>query len=166
MRPDGYVFNAYVRHANGNTYERWLSPDAYHRKSVQAACDGARHRAKKKNLPFDIDTQYLLSIFPSDSICPALLTPMVWGGECRGTSPSLDRRIGALGYVRGNVEFISHKANTIKADATTEEIFAVAEEQVCRRAHAGLARQTARSCEEGRFRRRDQAPAHAGEGEA
>jgi hypothetical protein len=51
---------------------------------------------------------------------------MVWGIGVNDNSPSLDRKTPELGYVRGNVAFISTKANRIKSNATTEEIFAVA----------------------------------------
>lgn len=55
-------------------------------------------------------------------------TPLVWelgrgGGD---NNPALDRKVPALGYVRGNVTFISNKANRIKSNATTEEILSVA----------------------------------------
>lgn len=40
----------------------------------------------------------------------------------RATSPSVDRIVPALGYVPGNVRVISHRANTLKCDATTEEL--------------------------------------------
>jgi hypothetical protein len=41
-------------------------------------------------------------------------------------SPSLDRRVPELGYVKGNVEVISMKANAIKSYAAPEEIMLVA----------------------------------------
>jgi hypothetical protein len=60
-------------------------------------------------------------------MCPALRIPLVWGGEGgRSNSPSLDKKVPALGYVRGNVAFMSNKANQIKSNATTEEVFRVA----------------------------------------
>lgn len=40
-------------------------------------------------------------------------------------APSLDRLVPALGYVRGNVRVISHRANRLKGDALIEEIEAV-----------------------------------------
>lgn len=48
----------------------------------------------------------------------------------KGTNPNsatLDRLIPKLGYVPGNVAVISDRANRIKADATVEEITAVAD---------------------------------------
>ena len=40
-------------------------------------------------------------------------------------SPSLDRIIPEKGYVKGNVIIVSHKANTIKSDASPKEIWRV-----------------------------------------
>ena len=41
--------------------------------------------------------------------------------------PSLDRIIPELGYVKGNVVFISMRANSIKQDATEQELYLVAD---------------------------------------
>lgn len=122
-RGDGLVFDAY-RPDGG---ELWLRPDAFHRKRVITANCAARRRAKRKAVPFDIDTDYLLSIFPADRKCPALGIEMVWGGTERMSSPSLDRLEPSKGYVRGNVQWLSHRANTIKTNATTAQICAVAD---------------------------------------
>lgn len=71
---------------------------------------GAKYRAAQKGIPFDL--------VPEDisipTICPVLGTPM--------EKPTLDRIEGHLGYVRGNVAVISHRANRIKSDATLDEL--------------------------------------------
>jgi hypothetical protein len=53
----------------------------------------------------------------------------VWGGEGddRNNSPSLDRVVPELGYVEGNVVWISNRANILKRDAAWEELQRVAE---------------------------------------
>jgi hypothetical protein len=91
----------------------------------------AKRRAKRKNLPFNLDKDYLKSIVQTH--CPVFKTSFVW--ECSGlgkgftkpNSPSLDRIIPELGYVKGNMVFISHLANKIKQDATEKELYAVAD---------------------------------------
>ena len=82
---------------------------------------GARFRAKKEGLPFDL-TVGDLSI---PDTCPVLGTPMShnWGTAGHdGNSPSLDRIVPALGYVKGNVAVISLRANRMKSDASLDEL--------------------------------------------
>jgi hypothetical protein len=58
--------------------------------------------------------------------CPVLGIPLIVGrGHARDTSPSLDRIDPTKGYVPGNVAVISHKANTMKSNATIDEIRAL-----------------------------------------
>jgi len=91
----------------------------------------ARKRAKKKNVPFDIDAGCIRSIAPSH--CPILGMPLEWstyrglGQRPLPNSPSLDRIDPSKGYIKGNVWIISYKANTIKSNATHEELKLVTE---------------------------------------
>lgn len=73
----------------------------------------AKYRAKKFARDFNL-TEDDITI---PEICPVLGTPM--------TSPSLDRKDNALGYVRGNVFVISLRANTLKNDANIAELEAI-----------------------------------------
>jgi hypothetical protein len=98
---------------------------------TNAMVRNARDRAKDKDLPFDIDHEYIRSIVPSH--CPIFGTPLEWSVR-RGSksiplpnSPSLDRIDPSRGYVRGNVWIISNRANTIKSDASHEELKLVTE---------------------------------------
>ena len=89
----------------------------------------AKVRAKFKKLPFNITADYIKSITPSDMICPALGIQMKAGQtvkESKINSPSLDRLIPELGYVKGNIVIVSNRANTIKRDATPEELMKIA----------------------------------------
>ena len=53
--------------------------------------------------------------------CPVLGIPLkVLSGS--DNSPTLDRVDNRLGYIRGNVAVISHRANTIKNSASIEEL--------------------------------------------
>jgi hypothetical protein len=85
----------------------------------------AKARAEKKGIPFNLE----LSDIAIPSHCPILGVKLEVsfkksGGE-RG-SPSLDRIIPSLGYVKGNIMVISKRANQIKTDASLEEIEKVA----------------------------------------
>jgi hypothetical protein len=48
------------------------------------------------------------------------------GGILLPNSPSLDRIDPSKGYVKGNVWIVSHRGNTIKNDATHDELKAIA----------------------------------------
>lgn len=86
-----------------------------------------KSEAKKQNIPFDLDLDYLFNI--ANDVCPILNIRLSWGerkGKATDNSPSLDKFNPKLGYIKGNVTWISFKANTIKNNATSEEIQAVA----------------------------------------
>lgn len=81
-----------------------------------------RHRAKILGVPFDLREEDI--VLPK--ICPVLGFPLEVGeGRLQFNSPSVDRIIPSRGYVTGNVKVISYRANTIKLNATIEEVEAV-----------------------------------------
>lgn len=87
----------------------------------------ARHRAKERNIPFDISDADL----PIPIVCPilniSLKVNICRGNGGRGDSYSLDRIDPTKGYTKGTVQVISHKANKMKSNATREELLAFAE---------------------------------------
>ena len=86
-----------------------------------------RSEAKRQNVVFDVDLDYFFSI--ANDVCPILGIALSWGerkGKATDNSPSLDKIIPSLGYVKGTVAWISFKANTIKSNATADEVQAVA----------------------------------------
>ena len=89
-----------------------------------------RNRAVAKGIPFEIDVKYVRSILPEDMICPVLGIKMEHG-DCdehgRNNSPSIDKIDPAKGYVKGNVQVISKLANSMKQNATPEELIKFAE---------------------------------------
>lgn len=106
-----------ARYANIDTIERWL---VFPLKS-------ARIRAREKNLPFNLTKQHLSSIWTG--MCPIFNTPLSWKVK-HGVNPdnmaTLDRIVPSKGYVEGNVVFLSNRANRIKNDASSRELFAIA----------------------------------------
>lgn len=85
-----------------------------------------KHHAKKNNIPFTITLEYVISLICDE--CPILGIPLSWtvrSEKVTHNSPSLDRIIPELGYVEGNVCWISAKANTIKNNGTAEEHLAI-----------------------------------------
>jgi hypothetical protein len=82
----------------------------------------AKGRAAEKGVPFTI----ALSDIHVPARCPVLGVAFERGaGSPQANSPSLDRIDPAKGYVPGNVQVISHRANTLKNNATLEEIEAL-----------------------------------------
>lgn len=80
----------------------------------------AKRRAKQKKLEFTITKEHV----KIPEFCPILGIPLHsnWGGSACDNSPSLDRIDSAKGYVPGNVMIISFRANTLKNNATLEEL--------------------------------------------
>lgn len=106
------------------------APLRVHRPKSQGcrACVLLRHafsRARERGLPFTLTPEYVESIY--NETCPYLGLPLGAGvGRLVRTSPTLDRIIPAAGYVEGNVEIISHVANTMKSEALPDELVAFA----------------------------------------
>lgn len=83
-------------------------------------------RAGRGGLPFDLTPEDLK--IPSN--CPVLGIPLfrnVGGKRPTANSPSVDRIIPELGYTKGNIQIISHRANVMKNDASPEELRKFAE---------------------------------------
>ena len=81
--------------------------------------NAAKERAKKREWNFDID--------PWDceipETCPVLSIPLVKGkGKQHAGSPTLDRVDSSKGYIKGNVRVISQRANSLKQDASIEQL--------------------------------------------
>jgi hypothetical protein len=93
--------------------------------------NGAKKRAKKKNLNFNLDHEYIKNI--TTNICPVFNVNLIYASSNKGAgypdphAAALDRIIPELGYVKGNVVFISNWANTIKSNATEKELYLVAD---------------------------------------
>jgi hypothetical protein len=78
----------------------------------------ARNRARRKGLPFNIEVADI--IIPD--VCPILQIPFDMSGNRSQYSPSLDRIIPDLGYVKGNIMVVCDKANAMKNCATFDEL--------------------------------------------
>ena len=117
-----YIEDKYKDYAEHSANYRIKHPEG-------VLCSMAKRRAKKKGLEFNIDnTDIDIPI-----LCPILGIPIVkiyTKGKSTGptsNSPSLDRIDNSKGYVKDNVRVISHKANTMKHNATSLELVRFAE---------------------------------------
>lgn len=94
------------------------------RKDVKKSLlEAAQNRARVKTLPIDITLEDI--IVPSH--CPILGIELI-KSEIKASdgSPSLDRIIPDKGYVKGNIQVISRKANIMKSNATFLELLSFA----------------------------------------
>lgn len=86
----------------------------------------ARERAARKGIAFAIG---LADIPPIPELCPVLGIKLE--RSCSGnpgpSSPALDRIVPSLGYVPGNLQWLSHRANIMKSDASAKELLMFAE---------------------------------------
>ena len=79
----------------------------------------AKNRSEEKNVPFNITKEDIIFV----EICPLLNIPLNWeGGPRDKNTPSLDRVIPELGYIKGNVRIISNLANMMKSYASAQEL--------------------------------------------
>lgn len=141
IRNDGLVF---IRYKRGKEY--WASKEtlnelrnkdllANNKQSLdkighaRKIISGRKRYAKQANIPFLVSVDEILQDLPE--ICPVLGISLSWGirkGQKgnKDTSPSLDRFNSNLGYIPGNVFWISQLANRIKSNFNFDQINAVA----------------------------------------
>ena len=114
---------------NAKNRERF-DPNAISKTTEYKMLARAKSRAKKNNLPFNIELADI--IIPER--CP-LLGIKIESTEFRNSpnNPSLDKIIPEKGYTKDNVWVISNRANTLKNDATLTELKTLVEnlEMLC-----------------------------------
>ena len=77
---------------------------------------------KQRGIEFSLTQEYLEGIWTG--VCPVFGIKIILGAQGKGShiSAHLDRRDPSKGYVVGNVNWISGRANRIKYDASLEEL--------------------------------------------
>lgn len=96
----------------------------------------AKHRAKSKGLPFDIDRDFLLKLW-EDQEGRCALTKELFDlriedeklTTAKRNSPSIDRIEPSKGYVKGNVRLVTFQVNMAKGFYTDEDFY-----DMCRKA--------------------------------
>ena len=86
----------------------------------------AKKRSSRDGIPFSLTIDDIPEV---PKVCPVLGFEMVanlGGNGSRFNSPTLDRIRPDLGYIPSNIQIISQRANSIKTNATPEEIQKVA----------------------------------------
>lgn len=85
-------------------------------------CSKARSRSQYLKVPFDLTPEYLESIWTG--YCPVLKEKIHLYEVDRSDefAAELDRFKPELGYVQGNVTFLSRRVNRLKNNVTTKEL--------------------------------------------
>ena len=83
----------------------------------------AKRRAKRKGQNFSISISDLGDI---PKTCPLLGIKIDSYSEEQKYHPSIDRIDSNKGYIKGNVMIISHRANMLKNNADSDELFSIA----------------------------------------
>lgn len=125
-RLDGMIFSQYdyanVR-SDGTFYESWKNEKSYLKERINNIHRMAKKRAPIRDLAYDVEEDYLMSIYPKDSMCRILNKKMKWGDRSdKSNSPSLDRIDSSKGYVKGNLMWISLQANRMKQNAADADL--------------------------------------------
>ena len=95
-----------------------------HNNPARCLHSNIKSRAKRTGIEFTLDWQDI----DIPIICPVLGVPILTGtneGMKTGpspNSPSVDRIDNTKGYIKGNIQVISHKANTMKNSASPEQL--------------------------------------------
>ena len=85
-----------------------------------------KNRARINKLPFNITVEYLESIWTD--ACPILgLKLDLLATKHADNAAQLDRIVPDKGYVKGNVSWLSARANRLKDDATAKEHMKIAQ---------------------------------------
>lgn len=79
-----------------------------------------KSECKSKGFEYNLDPEFLKSIWTG--ICPIYNVPLRIKDKSHPNQYALDRIIPSKGYVKGNVCFISSRANRIKYDADEDEL--------------------------------------------
>ena len=95
---------------------------------AKSRCATLGYRARNAGIPFALTVSILGEL--ASTHCPVFGVPLEYGykgtGASTPNSPSVDRIVGGLGYVPGNVIVVSNRVNAIKQDADPMEISSVA----------------------------------------
>jgi len=107
---------------------RWIRESSSYEHVLSKILKGAKYRAVSKNLPFDLDYNFVVSLWvEQDGKCALTgfkfdLGPSTVKNTAKRNAPSLDRIVPDLGYVRGNVRIITYQANCAKSGYTDQDL--------------------------------------------
>ena len=116
MRP-GYV----KKREKAYKLRRFLKKNDPKRRWVQDAYANLKQRAKRNDLKMTLTKEWLYE--NSSLYCPIFNTPLNYMATGKlGLRASVDRIIPNKGYTPENCQVVSFRANSIKSDATLQEL--------------------------------------------
>lgn len=93
-------------------YQKWSS------NKVVTTLSRLRGSSKRRKLEFNLTEEDI--IIPE--YCPILNVKLSYDKDKQDYWPSVDRIDNSKGYIKGNIQIISNRANRIKTDSTIEEL--------------------------------------------
>ncbi len=123
VRFKGLCAAHYARKIRDNDPEHQKKMKEYRRthpaKYKRSFCGSLKLRAKRLGVPFDLKPEDI--VIPER--CPILGIPLIRAkGYLCNNSITVDKIIPELGYVRGNIQIISCRANKLKCNMTLAEM--------------------------------------------
>ena len=119
-RSDGFIFTSVDKKyltKDGFYSCNFKSKETFHRANIRKVLNMKKKKFKNVNL----DLNYLIKIFPKNSLCPALNIRIKFANGITDNTATLDRINPKAGYRKGIVIWISNLANRIKTNASVEE---------------------------------------------
>lgn len=93
----------------------------YYKNPARTIWIEAKNRAKRANLPFNIDVDDCA--IPDECCVLGIKLLSKGNGHKSDATPTLDKVVNTKGYIKGNVRVISWKANRLKSDCDNPEVF-------------------------------------------
>ena len=132
-------FEKFSRNRTRNDgYQKWCKNcvrETAWEEIVDRMVRGARHRAKKFGLEFDLTKEIVLEINEKQKgLCALSGVVLNWEAYprnaqsqrfCPTNRASLDRIDSTLGYTKSNIQVVTELANRIKGESSMEELVAV-----------------------------------------
>lgn len=114
---DREEYNQYMREWRAKNPERVAlhNRNRYDKDPQYYLYSNTRNRCRKEDIPFNLEKEDI--IIPD--LCPILEVPLV---PRTRYAASIDRIDPKAGYIKGNIQVISFKANNMKNDASPEEL--------------------------------------------
>jgi len=97
-----------------------------HWRFLQSKLDTCKHRAKKVGMESTLTREEIKELIPDNLRCPVFNNKFIFNTSSPDNL-SLDRIDNTKGYTKENTVVVSKRVNTIKGDATVEELYIIAD---------------------------------------